>query len=95
MLISAKTRSAVFAVTIPFIILFVPSILTSMNILTRVPGFFPDQLLQIPSAVSSYNLLEIGGFVTGAVPVLFVLYLILYGALLPVTYRLYPKSELR
>ncbi|HJA66630.1 ABC transporter permease [Lachnoclostridium sp. An169] len=95
MLISAKTRSAVFAVTIPFIILFVPSILTSMNILTGVLGFFPDQLLQIPSAVSSYNLLEIGVFVTGAVPVLFVLYLILYGALLPVTYRLYRKSELR
>ena len=93
MLVSAKTRSAVFAVTVPFIVLFVPSFLSSVNALSEILGLLPDQLLQISYA--SINLYEAGGKVTGAVPILFVLYLSLYAVMLPGTYRVYRKAEVK
>lgn len=95
MLVSAKTRSAVLAVTIPFIVLFVPSFLSSVNPLSGILGLLPDQLLQISYAIGSFNLYELGGKVTGAVPILFVLYLSLYAVMLPGMYQVYRKAEVK
>lgn len=95
MLVSAKTRSAVLAVTIPFIVLFVPSFLSSVNPLSGILGLLPDQLLQISYAIGSFNLYELGGEVTGAVPILFVLYLSLYAVMLPGMYQVYRKAEVK
>ena len=95
MLVSAKTRSAVFAVTVPFIVLFVPSFLSSVNALSEILGLLPDQLLQISYAIGAFNLYELGGKVTGAIPILFALYLCLYVVMLPGTYRIYRRAELK
>ena len=95
MLVSAKTRSAVFAVTVPFIVLFVPSFLSSVNALSEILGLLPDQLLQISYAIGAFNLYEPGGKVTGAIPILFVLYLSLYAVMLPGTYWAYRKAEVK
>ena len=51
MLVTAKTRSTVLAVTIPFILLFIPSFLNGISILSNVLGLLPDQLLQISEDV--------------------------------------------
>lgn len=95
MLISAKTRSAVLASALPFIVLFVPSILSSVNVLSKLLGLLPDQLLQISTVINTFNLYQIGGIVMGAVPLLFVLYPVLFVLMLPGTYFVYSKAEIK
>lgn len=95
MLISAKSCSAILAVTVPFIIMFVPSILKSTNISSSKLGLLPDQILQINSIISSYNLYQFGNRVIGAIPILFIVYLVLYIILIPMTYRIYHKVEIK
>ena len=48
MLVSAKTRSTVVAVLVPFILIFIPSFLANINspAVARLLGLLPDQLLQ-------------------------------------------------
>ena len=58
-------------------------------------GTLPDQLLQISYAIGAFNLYEPGGKVTGAIPILFVLYLSLYAVMLPGTYWAYRKAEVK
>lgn len=88
MLISAKTRSAVLAVTVPFIVLFIPSFLSGVNALNKVLGLLPDQLLQISSVINQFNLYELGGQVVGSVPILMVLYSCFCVIMIPWTYRI-------
>lgn len=95
MLISAKTRSSVFAVTIPFILLLMPSFLSNFPTLSSICGILPDQLLQISSSINLFNLYQIGGLVIGAVPIVFVVYSLGYLLMLPLLYRIYRKSEVR
>ena len=78
--------------TVPFIVLFVPSFLSSVNALSEILGLLP---LQISYAIGAFNLYEAGGKVTGAIPILFVLYLSLYAVMLPGTYRVYRKAEVK
>lgn len=95
MLVSAKARSAVLAVTIPFFLLFLPNFLTMVpvSLIGRICGLLPDQLLQMNMAVCYYNLYQIGGKVIGAVPILLVSYLALTVLLGPVIYQVYRKAE--
>lgn len=95
MTVSACTHSTVIAVTVPFFLLFLPSFLGGISVLSKVLGLLPDQLLQMNNVVTYFNLYEIGGKVTGAVPILFVLYLLLSAVLLPVLYRVYQKTEVK
>lgn len=97
MFVSAKTRSSVLAVTIPFIVLFIPSFLsgTSVFVLSKVLGLFPDQLLQMRTTVQLFNTYQIGNKVVGAVPIILVAYLFLYCMLVPVLYRGYKKTEVK
>lgn len=62
---------------------------------SKVLGMLPDQLLQISAGMNTFNLYELGGKVTGAIPVLFVLYLCLYLVMIPGTYRVYRKAEVK
>lgn len=91
MLVSAKTKSAVLAVMVPFLLIFLPSFLSNINspAVNRVIGLLPDQLLQMGAAVKYFNLYEIGGKVVGAVPILMTLYAFLTMVLLPIIYRVY------
>lgn len=95
MFVSAKTRSSVLAVTIPFILLFIPSFLSGISVLSEVLGLLPDQLLQICNAVQFFNTYRIGNKVVGAVPIILVTYLFLYCMLIPVLYREYKKTEVK
>lgn len=92
MLVSAKTRSTVLAVTVPFILLFIPSFLSGISVLSKILGLLPDQLLQISSAVHFFNLYQLGGKAVGAIPIILTVYLILCCLLLPVLYQVYRKG---
>lgn len=95
MFVSANNHSTVFAVTIPFILLFVPSLLNKISILSTVLGLLPDQLLQAREAINSFNLYQIGGKVIGAIPIIMILYSILYCILIPALYQVYRKAEIK
>ncbi len=95
MFASAKTHSKALAVTIPFILLFIPSFLSGLSILSEILGVLPDQLLQIPMAIKTFNLYQIGETVVGAVPIILILYTVLYLVLLPILYNAYRKTEIK
>jgi len=95
MLVSAKTRSAIFAVTIPFILLFIPGFLSGISALSKILGLLPDQLLQMCVAVRLFNTYQIGNKVIGAVPIILTVYLLLSCILFPVLYQVYRKYELK
>lgn len=96
MLVSAKTKSTVIAVIVPFVLIFIPSFLGNINSQTamRILGLLPDQLLQVGMAMGFFNLYSFGGKMVGAIPVLLVLYTILTGVLLPGIYWEYRHKEI-
>lgn len=95
MFAAAKAHSKALAVTIPFILLFIPSFLSGISALSRVLGLLPDQLLQICTAVQTFSLYQIGERVTGSVPVILAMYFILLCLLLPALYQVYRKTEVK
>ncbi len=95
MLVSAKMRSSVFAVVVPFVMLLIPSFVADFSVLSKILGVLPDQLLQISSSINNFNLYQIGDKVIGAIPILFIVYLTGCFILLPLLYRVYKKSELK
>lgn len=95
MFVSAKTRSSVLAVTIPFILIFIPSFLSGISVLSEVLGLLPDQLLQMCATVRLFNTYQIGSKVVGAVPIILVTYLLFYCILVPVLYWVYKKTEVK
>ncbi len=95
MLVSAKTHTTVVAVTIPFLIVFIQSFFGGIPELTDVLGLLPDQLLQMNMAVSTFVLYEIRGKVVPSVPILMILYSVLFIILLPIMYGVYHKTEIK
>ena len=95
MFASAKTHSRALAVTIPFILLFIPSFLSGLSVLSEVRGILPDQLLQIPMAIKTFNLYQFGEKVVGAVPIILIVYMVLFLMLLPTLYHAYRKTEVK
>lgn len=96
MLASAKTKSTVFAVIIPFVLIFIPSFLGNIGgpVISKILGLLPDQLLQTGEALNCFNLYSVGGKVFGEVPVLMVIYTVLTVVLLPVIYREYRNKQI-
>ena len=96
MWISAKTRSAVFAVTAPFIAIFMPSVLENLNApwVTKLTSVLPDRLLRSGVATAYFDLFEFGGKVTGAVPVIAVLYALLSLLLIIICCRQFSKTQI-
>lgn len=78
-----------------FILLFLPSFLSGISVLSQVLGLLPDQLLQLSNAVNYFNLYQVGGKVMGAIPISIILYLILLCVLLPELYYVYKKTEIK
>lgn len=97
MLVSAKSGSAIFAVTIPFILILLPQFLSNMEIpkLDRLLGILPDQLLSVSLVLRGYNLYDFAGKIVGALPILLVVYPALCLVLLPVIYTIYKKTVVR
>lgn len=96
MYISAKTKSTVVAVVVPFILIFIPSFLGNINspIVNKILGLLPDRLLQVGVAMGYFDLYELFGKIVGAIPILFVVYSILTIVLLPVIYEEYRKKQI-
>lgn len=97
MWVSAKTRSSVFAVTIPFILLFIPNFLeisAFADALSRVLGLLPDNLFDLRQHLKYFDVYDLGFVVTGAWPILLVLYAILTLALVPMMYREFRHKQI-
>ncbi len=94
MAISAKTKSALLAVSVPVILLFLPSFLGNLDLFSDFLGLLPEQLLTLSTVVSMLNVYSIGNVVVGSVPILFAVYSVLYVLLLPLMYGVYRKTEL-
>lgn len=96
MWVSAKTKSAVFAVTIPFILIFLPSFLDNLGMpgLSKILGLLPDRLLQISQAIRYFDVYDLGFTVMGAMPILVVLYAILTVVLLPMMYQEFRRKQI-
>lgn len=96
MLVSAETRSAVVAVLVPVVLLFLPSFLSNISGFTarKILGLLPDQLLQMGTTLNLFNLYSVGGKILGAVPVLLILYGLLTIVLWPVIYREYRHKQI-
>ena len=96
MWVSAKTRSGIFAVTIPFILIFLPTFLDNLGIesLSNFVGLFPDQLLQVYQVIRYFRVYEIFGTVFMAMSVLPVLYVILSAAMIPIMYREFRTKQI-
>ncbi len=94
MLVSAKSHSTVLAVTIPFLIVFFESVLGDFKFVKNLLPLFPDRLLQMNMVLRLFDLYEIGGKVTGTVPILLIGYLALGVAVLPILYWIYRRTEI-
>lgn len=97
MLISAKTKSSVLAVMTPFILIFLPSFLPTIEIpvISKVIGLLPDQLLQIGQALLLFETYSVGDRVMGSVPILLVGYGVLSTLLYPLVYRVFRRMEVK
>lgn len=96
MLVSARSKSTVLAVMLPFVMIFIPSFLGNMESpgINKILGLLPDRLLQINTALGYFDLYPFGHKVVGAIPILFVLYSILTILLLPILYQEYRRRQI-
>ncbi len=94
MAISAKTRSSVLAVSVPFIIIFLPSFLGNLDGFSDLIGLLPEQLLSIGQMISSFNIYSIGDRLVGSIPILFAVYSVLYLLLLPTMYGVFKRTQI-
>ncbi len=97
MLVSAKTKSAVISVMIPFILLLIPSFFSGgdYHLLNQILAVLPDRLLDIGGVIKTFSLVEIGGKVTGTMSILFSVYTVLSVVLCPVIYQVYRRAEVK
>lgn len=95
MLLSAKTRSTVFAITVPFALTCVAPFMQRIAIFAPVMKFFPDQLLVLNKSLDDFMVHEIGGAVFSAAGALIPLYLVLFCVIFPALYLVYRRTQIR
>lgn len=97
MWVSARTRSSMFAATVPFLLVFLPSFLDNLGSdrISRLLGLFPDQLLQIYQALRYFNVYELGGKVFSAMALLLPTFALLSLLLTPMMYREFRRKQIR
>ena len=97
MLISARSRSAVIAVVIPFVIVFLPLYLPDgvPALVEKIFALMPDQMLQGSIALGKLTVYGIGDMMAGAVDIMPFLYALLIIAALPLIYFSYRKTAVR
>ena len=92
MLISAKTKSAVAAVTVPFVVIFVPAIL--QDSLSTLVSFLPATLLEFYQHLSTFDLVTVFGKVFRVADLCIPLYILLTLILIPILYREYCTKQI-
>ena len=95
MLVSAKTHSTVFAITIPFILTCVPPFVGRLEAFARIMTLFPDQLLSINKNLEDFSLYHIGGNIYGGITVIVPLYLILFCFVFPILFFVYHRTQIK
>lgn len=97
MWVSAKTRSSMFAATVPFLLVFLPSFLDNLGSdrISKLLGLLPDQLLQIYQALRYFNVYEIGGKVFSAMALLLPTFALLSLLLAPMMYGEFRRKQIR
>lgn len=99
MFTAAKTKTTALPVTVPFLLIFLPTFIQNINLpgnlAGKILGLLPDQILQISQIISYFNLYHIGGKVVGALGILFVIYTVLSVILYPMVYQIYRKIEIK
>lgn len=95
MLVSAKTHSTVFAITIPFIFTCIPPFVGRLEAFARIMTLFPDQLLSINKNLEDFSLYHIGGNIFGGVSVIIPLYLILFCLVFPILFIVYRRTQIK
>ena len=95
MLVSAKTKSSVIAVTIPFIIIFIPSFLQGMgDWLDMLVALMPVSLLEFYNHLGTFQLMTILGKVYRVIDLCIPLYIFLTCTLIPIVYWVYRRKEI-
>ena len=96
MWVSAKTRSSLFAVTVPFLLIFIPTVLDNMDVewISKMVGLFPDQLLQISQVMRYFRVYTFGKTVLSAMTILTPLYFLLTAVLVPLMYREFRTKQI-
>ena len=97
MLISARSRSAVIAVVIPFVIVFLPLYLPDgvPALVDKIFALMPDQMLQGSIALGKLTVYGIGDMMAGAVDIMPFLYALLIITACPLIYFSYRKTAVR
>lgn len=96
MFVSAKAKSTVLAVIVPFVLIFIPSFIGGIDIpiINKVLGILPDRLLQVSTAMCYFDLYQVSGRIVGAIPLLLILYSVFTIILLPITYHEYRHKQI-
>lgn len=94
MLVSAKTKSTVVSVIVPFVVIFAPSVirLASSPLAEKISGLMPYQLVQMNSVISRFYLYPVFGSFVGAAGLLLPVYLLLTAVLCPVMYAIFRRG---
>ncbi len=99
MLVATKTKSAMVSAAVPFVLIFLPTFISGLadrlEYGNKILGLLPDQLFIISQVLSQFNLYKIGSKMTGAVEVLFPLYIVISLILVPTVYFVYRNSEVQ
>lgn len=95
MLVSARTKSTVVSVIVPFAVIFAPSVIRLVNspLADKINGLMPYQLTQINYLLSEFYVYRIFGVFCGAVGILLVGYLIAAVLLQPVMYLVFRRRQ--
>lgn len=93
MLVSAKTKSTIVSVIVPFAVIFAPAVIKVINtpLTEKINGLMPYQLVQINSVIGKFYCYKIMGKFIGGVGVLLILYMILSMLIQPVIYLIFKK----
>ena len=95
MLISAKTKSAVVAVSMPFVMIFIPVILQgTVDALSTFASLMPSTLLEFYQHLSTFDLVTVFGKVFRVADLCIPLYGLLTLILIPILYREYRTKQI-
>lgn len=95
MLISAKTKSAAVAVSMPFIVIFIPVILQgTVDALSTFASLMPSTLLDFYQHLSTFDLVTVFGKVFRVADLCIPLYGLLTLILIPILYREYRTKQI-
>lgn len=95
MWISSKTKSTVFAVTVPFVLTFVPSFLEGIaDWLDKILMLTPNKLLEFYQNLRTFDVMTVFGKVYRVLDLCIPLYVVLAIVLVPVMYREFRNKEI-